>query len=59
MMNLYGETDVSSEIRKGRLRWIGNVERMSEERTVKEVFKNTPEGERSVGKPKKEMVSRC
>ena len=56
MMNLYGETDVSSEIRKGRLRWIGNVERISEERTVKEVFKNTPEGERSVGKPKKRWL---
>ena len=32
------------------------MERISEERTVKEVFKNTPEGERSVGKPKKRWL---
>ena len=29
------------------------VERMPEERTVKKVFENIPEGETSVGKPRK------
>ena len=32
---MYRETDIISEIRKGRLRWLGHVERMPEERTVK------------------------
>ena len=30
----YGELDIVTEIRKGRLRWLGHVERMSEERVV-------------------------
>ena len=29
---LYGELDIVTEIKKGRLRWLGHVERMSEER---------------------------
>jgi vacuolar-type H+-ATPase subunit E/Vma4 len=40
-MYLYREPDIISETRKGRLRWLRHVERMSEERTVKKVFKNT------------------
>jgi hypothetical protein len=35
LMNLFIEPDIVSEIRKGRLRWLGYAERMSEERTVK------------------------
>jgi hypothetical protein len=50
LIDLYRETDIMSEIRKGRLRWLGHVERMPEERTVKKVFKNIPEGKKSVGK---------
>jgi hypothetical protein len=53
-MDLYIEPDTTiSEIIKGRLRWLGHVERMSEERTVKKVFMNTLEGKRSVGRPRK------
>jgi hypothetical protein len=33
-----------------------HVERMPEERTVTEVFKNIPEGKRSVGKPRKRWL---
>jgi len=43
-MNLYIEPDIILEIRKGRLQWLGRVERMPEERTVKEVFENIPQG---------------
>jgi hypothetical protein len=32
---LHGVPDVISEIRKGRLRWLGQEERIPEERTVK------------------------
>jgi len=45
---LYGELDIVIEIKKGRLRWLGHVERMSEEM----VEQNTPEGSRSVGRPR-------
>jgi hypothetical protein len=47
---LYRETDITSEIGKGRSRSLGHVERMSEKRSVKKVFNNTPEGRRTVGK---------
>ena len=41
-----------TEIKKGRSRWLGHVERMSEERVVKRLYQNTPEGGRSVGRPR-------
>jgi len=37
---LYGELDILT----GILRWLGHVERMSEERVVKRSYQNTPEG---------------
>ena len=43
LMNLYRGSDIITEISKGRLRWVGHVERTPEERTVKKVFKSTPE----------------
>jgi hypothetical protein len=52
-MDLYGEPHIISDVREGRLRWFGHVERMPQERTVKEVFKTIPEGKSSVGKPSK------
>jgi hypothetical protein len=55
-MGLYRETDIITEIRKGRLQWLGYVKRMSEERTLKKEFKNIPEGKRSVGKPRKRWL---
>jgi hypothetical protein len=45
---LYGELDIVTEIRKGRLRWLGRVERMSEEREVERLYQNTTEGSGSV-----------
>ena len=53
-MDLYTEPDTTiSEIIKGRLRWLEHVERMSEERTVKKVFKNILEGKKVRWKAKK------
>jgi len=49
---LYGELDIVTEIKKGRSRCLGHVERMSEERVVKRLYQNTPEGSRSVGRPR-------
>jgi len=48
---LYGELCIVTEIIKGRLRWLGHVERMSEERVVKRLYQNTAEGSRGVGRP--------
>jgi hypothetical protein len=55
-MDLYRETHITSEIIKERLRWLGHVERMPEERTVKKVFKNIPEEKQIRSKDKKGMV---
>jgi hypothetical protein len=55
-MNLYAETDIISENRNGRLRRVGHTERISEERTLKKVFKDIPERKRSVGKPRKKRL---
>ena len=53
MRQLYGELDIITEIKiKGRLRWLGHVESMSEERVVKRLYQNTAEGSRSVGRPR-------
>jgi len=30
--------DIATEIKKGRLRWLGHVERVSEEREVKRLY---------------------
>ena len=49
---LYRELDIVTEIKKGRLRQLGHVERMSEERVVKRLYQNTPKGSRSVGRPR-------
>ena len=51
-MQLYGEVDIVTEIKNGRLRWLGHVEGMSEERVEKRLYQNTPEGSRSVGRPR-------
>jgi hypothetical protein len=38
-MDLCREADIISEIREGRLRWLGEAERLPEERTVDKVFR--------------------
>jgi hypothetical protein len=51
-MALYQELDTVAEIKKARLRWVGHVERMSEDRVIKELYMSKPEGRRSVGRTK-------
>ena len=45
-------TGHSNRSKKGRLRWLGHVERMSEGRVVKRLYQNTAEGSRNVGRRK-------
>ena len=60
LMDRYGEPDIISEIIKGRLQWLGHMERLARRRTVKKVFKDIPEGKKKVRwKAKKQMVGRC
>jgi hypothetical protein len=41
-MALYQELDIFAEIKKARLRWLGHVERMSEDRVIKKtVYEQT------------------
>ena len=53
LIDLYRELYIISEIRKGTLWWLGHTSRMPEERTVKNVFKNIPEGKMSAEKPRR------
>ena len=55
-MDLYREPDIIAEIRKRKLWWLGHAGRMLEDRTVKNVFKNIPEGERSDEKQRKRWL---
>ena len=50
------EPDMVSEIRRGTIPCLGDAERVPEEKTVKNVFKNISELKRSVGKPRKRWL---
>jgi hypothetical protein len=52
LMALYQELDTVTEIKKARLKWLGHVERMSEDRVIKKLYMSKPEGRRRVGRPK-------
>jgi hypothetical protein len=52
LITLYQELDTVTEIKKARLRWMGHVERMSEDRVIKKLYMSKPEGRRSVWQTK-------
>lgn len=52
LKDLYKKPDIVSEIKGNRLRWLGHVERMPEERIVKKVFSGKPGGRRMRGRPR-------
>jgi hypothetical protein len=52
LMTLDQELDIVADIKKARLRWLGHVERMSEDRGIKKLYMSKPEGRSSVGRPK-------
>jgi hypothetical protein len=52
LMALYQELDVVAEIKKVRLRWLGHVERMSEDTVIKKLYVSKPEGRRVLAGPK-------
>jgi hypothetical protein len=50
--NLYSSPDTIRQIKSKRMRWVGYVERMGEERKVYKVLVGKPEGERPLGRPR-------
>jgi hypothetical protein len=44
LVALYQELDIVADIKKARLRWLGHVERMSDERVIRKLYVSKPEG---------------
>lgn len=53
---MYKEPSIVTEIKRARLRWLGHLERMPAERTVKKVYSQKPEGRRLPGCPRKRWL---
>jgi hypothetical protein len=56
LMELYAELDIVTEVKKMRLRWLGHMERMSDDRSTNKLYSNKPEGLRLVGRPRKRWL---
>jgi hypothetical protein len=54
-MNLYREPDITAEIRKGRLTWLGHMER-KEKKNCEEGVQENRRRKTSVGKPRKRRL---
>lgn len=52
LMQLYREPDIVRTTKINRLRWLGHVQRMDDNRVPKKLLKTKPEGKRSAGRPK-------
>ncbi|KAI5635541.1 hypothetical protein NE865_11715 [Phthorimaea operculella] len=49
---LVAEPNIISEIKSARIRWLGHLERMGEDRAVKRAYLRKPNGKRPVGRPR-------
>ena len=54
--DLYSSPNIVREIKSRRIRWVGHVARMGEERGVYRVFVGKPEGKRPLGRPRRRWV---
>lgn len=52
LYQLYNEPDIVKYIKINRLRWLGHVQRMEEERVPLKVLNTNPDGNRKPGRPK-------
>jgi hypothetical protein len=50
--NLYSSPDIIRQIKSRRVRWVGHVARMGEERELYKVLVGKPEGKRPLGRPR-------
>jgi hypothetical protein len=51
--NLYSSPDIIRQVMSRRMRWVGHVARMGEERKVYKVLVGKPEGKRPLGRPRR------
>jgi hypothetical protein len=51
--NLYSSPDIIRQVKSRRMRWVGHVARMGEERKVYKVLVGKPEGKRPLGRPRR------
>jgi len=54
--DLFREPDIIVIIKRGRLRWLGHLLRMDEDKTVQKIFRGNPGGKRKRGRPKKRWI---
>jgi hypothetical protein len=50
---LYSSPNIIRQIKSRRMRWVGHVARMGEERNVCRVLMGKPEGKRPLGRPRR------
>jgi hypothetical protein len=51
-MQLFGNLDLLSFVKKSWLNWIGHVNGMDNKRKASQIFKNNPQGSQLRGRPK-------
>jgi hypothetical protein len=51
--NLYLSPDIIRQVKPRRMRWVGHVARMGEERKVYKVLVGKPDGKRPLGRPRR------
>jgi hypothetical protein len=51
--NLYSSPDIIRQVTSRRMRWVGHVARMGEERKLYKVLVGKPEGKRPLGRPRR------
>jgi len=54
--DLYSSPNIVRVIKSRRMRWVGHVARMGEERGVYRVLVGRPEGRRSLGRPRRRWM---
>ena len=54
--DLYSSPNIVRVIKSRRMKWVGHVARMGEERGVYRVFVEKPEGKRPLGRPRRRWV---
>jgi hypothetical protein len=56
LMELCDELDIVTKVKWMRLRWLGHVERISDDRSTEKLYSNKPEGLRLVRRPRKRWL---
>ena len=54
--DLYSSPNIARVIKSRRMRWVGHVARMGDERGVYRVMVGKPEGKRTLGRPRRRLV---